>query len=309
MKLGEGRAGAKVILIGEHSVVYNRPAIAIPFNGVETLVEVFKTNDKLTIDSMYFKGYLEENNPIIDGVTNLIYTVLDKINESKFGLNFKITSNILGQRGLGSSAAVSIAIIRAIYNSFNLYLSNEELIELSMYAERINHTNPSGLDVYTIVYQKPIFFIKGEGFRVLNINLNGYLLIVDSNLPSQTKIAVAHVASLLKENSIKVNEIFDQLGSLTNKIESYLENNEILKLGNAMNEAQSSLEKIEVSNLLIDKLISDVNNFNVLGSKITGGGMGGSIIVLVKNNEDAIRIKNKLKNKVWIYNLGDLKWW
>lgn len=308
MKIGIGKAGAKIILIGEHSVVYGKPAIAIPFNGIETMVEITKTNDDLSIDSMYYKGLLNESPLVIEGVSKLIYYVLDKLNIKKFGLHFKINSNILGQRGLGSSASVSIAIVRAIYNAFNLVITNQELINLAMYAEKINHSNPSGLDVYTIVYQKPILFVKDEGFRILNINLNAYLLIVDSNLPSKTKIAVDHVRELYNKDFDVVNQVFIELAMLTNNASNFLATNEIEKLGQTMNLAQVLLEKIEVSNETINNLIESVKKFQVLGSKLTGGGMGGSIILLVKTKEEALKIKDELSNnKVWLYNLGDLK--
>lgn len=308
-KLGKGTSGAKIILVGEHAVVYGIPAIAVPFNGCTTTVEVFKTNEELTIESRFHNGYLKDGSNTIFGMQQLIYYILDSFNEPKHGLHFKVTSNIEPQRGLGSSAALSVSTTKALFNAFNKELSDKELINLSMYAEKIHHTNPSGLDVVTIVEQKPIWFVRNEGFKPLDIKFNGYLMIIDTKMMSQTKLAVEAVASLKLKNPTLVNKAFEDIKEVVVKSKEYLENNNIKELANIMKINQTALETIGVSNATLEKTIADAYEFGILGAKLTGGGMGGCVIGVTEDLVTAQNIINKFKTlniDVWLYRLGDL---
>ena len=308
-KLGSGTSGAKIILVGEHAVVYGVPAIAVPFNGCLTTVEVFKTNEDLTIESRFHNGYLKDGSNTIFGMQQLVYYILDLLEMPKHGLHFKVTSTVEPQRGLGSSAALSVATTRALFNAFNKELSDDELIEHSMYAEKIHHTNPSGLDVLTIVKQKPVWFVRNEGFKVVDINFDGYLLIIDTKMMSQTKLAVEAVLSLKQKNPTLINKAFEEIKEVVVNSKKYLENNNIKELANAMKKNQAALETIGVSNATLEKTIADAYEFGILGAKLTGGGMGGCVIGIT---EDLVTAENIIKEfkllniDVWLYRLGDL---
>src|SRR5690554_319593 len=308
-KLGSGTSGAKIILVGEHAVVYGVPAIAVPFNGCLTTVEVFKTNEDLTIESRFHNGYLKDGSNTIFGMQQLVYCILDLLEIPKYGIHFKVTSNIEPQRGLGSSAALSVATTRALFNAFNKELSDDELIEHSMYAEKIHHTNPSGLDVLTIVKQKPVWFVRNEGFKVVDINFDGYLLIIDTKMMSQTKLAVEAVLSLKQKNPTLINKAFEEIKEVVVNSKKYLENNNVKELANAMKKNQAALETIGVSNATLEKTIADAYEFGILGAKLTGGGMGGCVIAIT---EDLVTAENIIKEfkllniDVWLYRLGDL---
>lgn len=305
--LGIGTSGAKIILIGEHAVVHYKPAIAIPFNGLETKVEVFKSSDEITIDCMYHKGYLKDGDNIINGIKMLVERVLSTLKINNYGIHLKITSNIISQRGLGSSAAVSVAVVKALYDAFNKELKENILIDHAMYAEKIHHTNPSGLDVYTLVYQRPIWYVKNEGFKPLKLNLSATILIIDSGMMSQTRIAVEHVGKLYLENKENTQIIFDEIEKLTNKALIEIENNLINDLEETLYNGQKALKALEISNDTTDHIINKVNNKGIKGAKITGGGMGGCIIAVTKDHRLALKVQSELLNEgipnVWLYQL------
>lgn len=304
--LGSGSSGAKIILTGEHAVVFGAKAIALPFNGVKTNIEVYESNDEITVESKFHTGYLKDGSHIILGFEKLVYHLLDLFKVKRYGLHFKVISNIESQRGMGSSAALSVALVKAMFNSFKKELSDNDLIKYSMFAEKIHHTNPSGLDVYTLVYQRPIAFVRNEGFKKIDINLDAKLIIIDTGVMSQTKLAVEAVGKLNVNNPTLTKKVFNNINEISRSAVSALENNDLLLLNNLMTKNQEELERLEVSNDTINKTILKAKSLGLTGLKLTGGGMGGCVISL-SNDLDVIKnIKNEFKN-VWTYNLGELK--
>ena len=302
--LGVGSSNAKIILIGEHAVVYNKPAIALPFKGLETKVEIYQSNDEITISSNHYNGYLKNSSEKINSLYELIYKLLDDFKIDTFGLHFKITSNILADKGLGSSAAVAIALIKAFFVAFKLNLTDDILIEYAMFAERLHHSYPSGLDVYTLVYNKPIWYQKDKGFKAIDLNFDGAILVIDSKTISKTKDTVNHVRNLYNKAQTKISLIFDQIEKLTYQAFEEIENNLLDDLEETLSQAQKQLALLDLSNASIDAIIKKVNALGIKGAKITGAGQGGCIIAVTKDKELANKVKSSLVNEgynVWVY--------
>ena len=142
MKRGIGKSHSKIILIGEHSVVYGYPAIAIPLRkiGIECIVEEAK-------NSFFYNK--------VNTLSVAIFTALKHLKKENAKIKYKITSQIPQKRGMGSSAAVSIAAIRAIFDYFEEDLTDELLEKLVNTAEIVAHQTPSGLDAKTCLVIKP----------------------------------------------------------------------------------------------------------------------------------------------------------
>lgn len=303
-----GSAIGKIILIGEHSVVYGEPAIAIPFPSGKIQTTIYKSDMDTILDCFSYKGTLIDAPENLLGLTSVVKEILNSFNKDLVGFDIKIHSSIPSERGMGSSAAVAASTIRALYNYFEKKLDNNILTRWVNFSEKIVHGNPSGIDTSIVVGEKSLYYIKGEPLEEFNSNLDGYLIVADTGEKGMTKFAVSKVKNFIEENPNKGTEIINLLGNLTIKARISITENKALELGKIMNKAQNLLSEIGVSNSTIEKLVRVSLDNGALGSKLTGGGLGGCVISLCANKEDAINISKSLlnngANNTWIMNMN-----
>lgn len=190
--MGTGTAHSKLILIGEHSVVYGQPAIALPVTILKTTV---------TISSIKYGQYIENNESRrrldvlgdeFEGVRQLILRLLEKFNSVKLPFSLEIDSNIPLGRGLGASAALATAITRAFYDFFDAELTDEMLLSFANFSENITHGRSSGIDVATVNSELPLWFIKA---KQLNLLISIYRVIWLLEIQVSTALPVKRLAS------------------------------------------------------------------------------------------------------------------
>jgi mevalonate kinase len=301
-KQGRGQAHAKLILIGEHAVVYGHPGIALPFFPLKVDVQVTASQEDFLISSLY-------QGPISSLPTELIFIgfLLDHLKTTlKLGpLEVVITNTIPSSAGMGSSAAISGAIIEALYDIANVPLDAKLRFEHTQLAEKLVHGSASGIDALTTASTNGWYFIKGKDPEPIVITLPAYLVVAHSGIKGSTKEAVGKVAKLFTQNLAQGH--LESIGLMSLLMKEAIEKKEIDDVARLMNQTQFHLQELGVSHPAIDAMVSDAIQLGALGAKLTGGGLGGSMIALVDDRNLAERIilhfKRHHTKEVWLMDL------
>ena len=284
MKRGIGKSHSKIILIGEHSVVYGYPAIAIPLKKIEI---------ECTIEEAKSNFFYDET----DTLSVAIFTALKYLKKENVKIKYKITSQIPQKRGMGSSAAVSIAAIRAIFNYFGENLEDELLEKLVNTAEIVAHKTPSGLDAKTCLSDKAIRFVKNKGFSYIDLNLDAYLVIADTGIYGNTGEAIQNVKNLGSKAELSLKKLGRLTDEMTRILTGNIENKEekikkISKIGEIMTAANTELGKLNITIEKTELFVKTAIENGAAGAKISGGGLGGCVIALVENLEIMEKVKD-----------------
>ena len=275
-----GRGYGKIILFNEHFVVYGIPAIA---SAIDRYVEV-KITDSEELE--IFDERLKRTNDKIE--MKILNTISSKIGVdlSKNPIKIEIRGDLPLGSGLGASAATCVALSRALSNHFNLNLRDEEINELAYYGEKIFHGTPSGIDNTVSTFGGVIWFEREKNIERITLGKPLYIVIGNTGIPSSTKKAVEKVRKRRERERERFDEIFEEARSLAYDSRRYLEMGDLDKIGECMTKNHALLKEIGVSCKELDMLVELSLKSGALGAKLTGGGLGGNMIALVKDEKD-----------------------
>lgn len=286
-------ACGKLILLGEHAVVYHSPAIAIPLTSlrVRATIEaaIGQPQEKIHIKAAMLGidndlAELQEDHLLVHTL-NLLFSFL--------GLHqlptcrVILTSDLPIAAGLGSSAAIAISLLRAMSAFLGHPLKLQELNTLAFQSEQGVHGRPSGIDNTVISYEKPIFYQRGELIEYVQPNREFTFVVADSGVRKSTRESTGQLAEDLATDPEMIRPRLDAIAELVQKSKHSFQIGDIEALGKAMNANQEHLSALRLSCPELDTLIHAAREAGALGAKLTGGGMGGHMLALVTPETEA----------------------
>lgn len=302
--MGRASAPAKIILFGEHFVVYGNPAILAAISRRMTVAARVIDTSKITIrsdigvageySSSRFMSLGGKNaKAILDPLYNAVRQALVARRQQKTGIEIDVSSEIPHGIGLGSSAASCVATAAAVDSLFGRP-DKKRVCEQAIESERIIHRNSSGADCYISTFGGLILYSKSEGFK--KIESEGLpLVIANTSIKHSTGYLVASVKKFRDRKESLFKSLASQAGDICTQALAAIAAGKREKIGSLMSENQSLLRQIGVSHQKADELIDVCTNAGALGAKITGAGGGGAVIALAATKQDRTKIASRIR--------------
>ncbi len=289
----------KIILLGEHAVVYNHPAIAIPVDGVTAHATVHITDAPgIAISCPDFERVCRSGDEPCEEISPFVMLArktLETVDRSDVGIEATLASTIPIKAGMGSGAALSVALVRAIGSALGIDLPLDQVIDLAYEAEKVFHGNPSGIDNSVVAHNEPIYFRRACGCKPIHKRRSDFsFLIADSGVRSSTLDVVSQVATLRDGDRAHFDALFWEIGSLACYAREVIVRGTPVQLGLCMNRNHELLREITVSSDEIDTLVEAAWRAGAAGAKVSGAGRGGNVVVLLDSEESEERVRHAL---------------
>ncbi len=299
---GEGSGYGKTILFGEHFVVYGVPALASAISVTTTFKVELKDG----------KGYeLNDNRPEVPGYKKKkfdeqkvsIQNVLDFMGVNLDEKSLKITfgGDLVCASGVGASAASCVSLARAINAEFNLGWDDEKINAAAYEGEKGYHGTPSGIDNTASTFGGLVYFIRNledgpNTIESIKIKKPVELVIASSGMTANTAVVVGDVRNKKEEDPEWFEGIVKEYQDIIKEGREALENMELERVGRLMDKNHILLQKITVSNDVLDEMVKLARDNGALGAKVTGTGRGGNIFALTPGSDLQDNVYNALKD-------------
>jgi mevalonate kinase len=289
-------APAKVILFGEHFVVYGEPAIVLAIDK-RTYAKAENRNDhRLHVRSVnlnlagYFEnqiffveqGEAREVKMKFEPIRLAVEKVLEK-HQKNGGLDIEINSTVPVAAGLGSSASVVAAVTAAVGALLKINMTKEDILRIAFESEKVVHGTASGVDPAISTFGGTLLFQMDTGFKPLEVKTDIPLVIGDTGVKRSTRAQVARVREIKEKYPQVVDPIMRAAREIVLRAIDALKENDLDTLGELMNINHALLYGIGVSDESLEWLTNAARKAGALGAKLTGAGGGGCMIALTRN--------------------------
>jgi hydroxymethylglutaryl-CoA reductase len=283
-------ACGKVILLGEHAVVYGRPALALPIPlAVEASVRPGGDGINLVIPRWGLEQKVRATNT--QGLSGILFDVLTQLELDKQAMTIEVIPHVPRAMGLGGSSANAVAILRALDRSFSLNLDDGRINQLAFECEIAAHGTPSGIDNTVATYGSPLVYQRVDDkpvFEEIRPTSEVSLVVGITGKECLTATTVAMVRRAWETHRTRYDGIFDQIAALTVAGVEALKSAHFQELGELMNLCHGYLNALQLSTPELEELIHIARANGALGAKLTGGGGGGSMVALCPDNPDQV---------------------
>ncbi len=286
-----GAGYGKIILIGEHSVVYGRHAIAAPIPlSIRAEVQPQDGDAELFIPRWGIEQKLHESTPSGNSLSKSLDLIAQCLGVRGRGMRVEVFPHVPRAVGLGASAALAVAVTRATAEAFDIELSDERVCDIAYQCEKIAHGTPSGIDNTLATYGRLIMFRKGDPPVMEEIEVSRPIPIVIglSGVKTLTAKTVGAVRQAWERNPDPYEAIFSQIDELAFRAADAIRGGDLARLGELMNLDHGLLNALQVSCWEVEELVQIARENGALGAKLTGG--GGGAMLAVAEEKDTARI-------------------
>jgi mevalonate kinase len=315
MSHGKASAPAKVILFGEHFVVYGSPAILAAINkriSVDARTIIHDENKIVIRSDIGVAGEYRNNGEfnaleggskakaVLDPLYGAIRQVLLMRNKKKkkknIGIEIGISSRVPPGIGLGSSAASCVATVAAVDSLFQKNPSRQKVCELAIESERLIHKRTSGADCYVSTFGGLMqYYGKSKSFKNIETKRSLSLVVASTGIKHSTSDLVAGVKRFKDTNRILFESLSKQASDICLQACTAIKSGKCDKIGELMNENQIILQQIGISHHKVRDIIDICSKAGAMGAKITGAGGGGAVIALAASKQESTKIASHVK--------------
>ncbi len=291
-------ACAKIILCGEHAVVYGRPAIALPLSHLRARATVAAGTGAFRINAPDIRADFDIVSDPTRPLSVLSRLTFEALGQSPAAAILTIMSDIPPASHLGSSASVAVACARAIAAYCGRELLADEASRLAFEVEKIYHGSPSGIDNTAVAYEQPVWFARGRpdaGAIIISIPQSPHLVIADTGVAVPTRVPVGDVRKGWEADPARFERLFDQVADAVTAARNALLTSDWPALGAQMNTNHALLQQLGVSSPELDALCDTARRAGALGAKLSGGGRGGNMIALAPDAQSADQLRIALR--------------